>query len=79
MPTDAERIRELTRIGILPEYAQDIVEQGDTLSAQTPEEAARITARDRARARVFTQFSTLFPDWLRGMFEAGDAADFETV
>lgn len=78
MPTDRQRLQTLVRAGLLPETAQDIIEDGTTLIAVAPETAARISERDRSRARTFTLYADLFPDWLRGMFEAVTIEELET-
>lgn len=78
MPTDRQRLQTLVRAGLLPETAQDIIEDGATLIEVAPEAAARITPRDRSRARTFVLFSDLFPDWLRGMLDAVTVEELET-
>lgn len=78
MPTDRKRLQIMVAAGLLPETAQDIIEDGTTLIEVAPETAARITARDRSRARTFVLFSDLFPDWLRGMLDAVAVEELET-
>lgn len=66
MPTNRERVRTLVSAGLLPETAQDIVENGTLGDVK---DDARISALDRSRVRAFVLYSDLIPDALRGMFD----------